>query len=208
MMVHSNRNAIVSTLLFNKSLLLLGLPCHQFFFIYCRITINYLLPHAHIYTSSQKYLATIKICISPPKKCYFWWYKLITTMFVFIILNTKLSRLHWPYISFQKLIWSFSSLVLNMILLLKDIRTQDKTRPKLEPVDQNQQHGQRTISLESPACVTECWLLQTWLQNWTNVMKEINGSNRFVWKSFVFDGNTRFQTIIFLWRKIKAMIPY
>ena len=34
MMVHLSRNAIVSTLLLNKSLILLGLPCYQSFFIY------------------------------------------------------------------------------------------------------------------------------------------------------------------------------
>ena len=31
MMVHLNRNAIVSTLLLNESLLQLGLPCYHFF---------------------------------------------------------------------------------------------------------------------------------------------------------------------------------
>ena len=33
MMVHETRNAIVSTLLLNKSLLLLGLSCYQSFFL-------------------------------------------------------------------------------------------------------------------------------------------------------------------------------
>ena len=45
MMVHSNRNAIVSTLLLNKSLLL-GLPCYQFFFY---ILSNYTLLFTSIY---------------------------------------------------------------------------------------------------------------------------------------------------------------
>ena len=53
MMVHLNRNAIVSTSLLNKSLLLLGLPCYQFFFIYCPITLHCLLPYVHIYCHPQ-----------------------------------------------------------------------------------------------------------------------------------------------------------
>ena len=47
-MVNQNRNAIVSTLLLNKSLFLLGLPCYQFFFIYCRITLHYLLIYIYV----------------------------------------------------------------------------------------------------------------------------------------------------------------
>ena len=49
MMVHKNQNAIESTLLLNKSLLLLGLHCYQFFFIYCQIILHYLLPYIYIY---------------------------------------------------------------------------------------------------------------------------------------------------------------
>ena len=37
MMVQQNRKAIVSTLFFNKSLLLLGLPCYQYLIISCQI---------------------------------------------------------------------------------------------------------------------------------------------------------------------------
>ena len=40
MMVQQNRIAIVSTLFFNKSLLLLGLSCYQFLFTNSRITIK------------------------------------------------------------------------------------------------------------------------------------------------------------------------
>ena len=40
---------LVSTLLLNKSLLLLGLPCYQFLYTYCRITLHYLLPYIYIY---------------------------------------------------------------------------------------------------------------------------------------------------------------
>ena len=43
MMVHWNQNAIVSTSLLNKFLLLLRLPRYQLFFTYCRITLHYLL---------------------------------------------------------------------------------------------------------------------------------------------------------------------
>ena len=55
---------------------------------------------------------------------------------------------------------------------LEDIRKQDKTRPKVRLVDQKQQE-QRKISSESPACMTEGWLLQTSPHNWTNVMKKM-----------------------------------
>ena len=52
-MVQNNRNAIVLTLLPNKSLLLLGLPCHQFFSIClpyrCRIYYH----HHHVAPSAQ-----------------------------------------------------------------------------------------------------------------------------------------------------------
>ena len=54
------RNAIVSTLLLNKSLPLLGLPCDQFFSLFCRITLHYLLPNTlNLLTSrifASKYL--------------------------------------------------------------------------------------------------------------------------------------------------------
>ena len=46
MMVHFNRNAIVSTLLLNKSFFLLGLPCYQIFLyivgFYTTVTLNYI----------------------------------------------------------------------------------------------------------------------------------------------------------------------
>ena len=65
MMVHLNRNAIVSTLLFNKSLLLLGLPCYKFFFIYIYIYIYISLYvkiyiYIYIYTYRHRYLFTLK----------------------------------------------------------------------------------------------------------------------------------------------------
>ena len=59
MMVQQNRNALVSTL-FLKSLLLLGLPCYQFFFINCRIAIHYFLPFLYIYIYIYIY---IYVCV-------------------------------------------------------------------------------------------------------------------------------------------------
>ena len=53
MMVHLNRNTIVSILLLNKSLLLLGLPCYQFFFIYIYIYIH---TRSHINTHTYIYI--------------------------------------------------------------------------------------------------------------------------------------------------------
>ena len=46
----------MSTLLLNKFLLLLGLPCYQFFFIYCRNTLHYLLPYFSSIINDQKLL--------------------------------------------------------------------------------------------------------------------------------------------------------
>ena len=52
MMVHLNRNATESTLLLNKSLLPLGFPWYQFYFMYCRMTLHYLL--IYIYNASKE----------------------------------------------------------------------------------------------------------------------------------------------------------
>ena len=48
----------MSTLLFHKSLLL-GLPCYQFFSIYCLITLHYLLPYIYIYI----YIYTLSLSV-------------------------------------------------------------------------------------------------------------------------------------------------
>ena len=53
-------------------------------------------------------------------------------------------------------------------MLLGDIRKQDKTRPKVGLVDRKlQKQGNFHQSL---ACLTEGWLLQTPLHNWTNAV--------------------------------------
>ena len=59
-----------------------------------------------------------------------------------------------------------------MIKLLGDLRNRDKTRPNVRPVDKKQQEEQKTILSESPACMTEGWLLQTSLHNWINAVKK------------------------------------
>ena len=60
MVVHLNRNAIVSTLLLNKSFLLLGLPCYQFLYIYIYI---YIYSHTHTHTCTHTTTHTHKYCI-------------------------------------------------------------------------------------------------------------------------------------------------
>ena len=55
-------------------------------------------------------------------------------------------------------------------MLLGDIKKLNETRAKLNQVDLKQQ-DKGMISSKSTPCITEGWLLQTSLYNWTNVVK-------------------------------------
>ena len=48
MMVEQNQHVIVSTFFLNKSHILVGLPCYNFFITNSRIIIHYLLPYTYI----------------------------------------------------------------------------------------------------------------------------------------------------------------
>ena len=47
--------------------LLLGLPCYQFFFIFCRITLYFLLPYIYIHTLTHAYVC-VCVCVCVCKR--------------------------------------------------------------------------------------------------------------------------------------------